>query len=431
MVEVAVGNGFAYAGTADLSPQGVRRAFARAQGTASSLNGRMTWPFAPQARPLAQGQYSTPVQKSFKDHDFRELNEFLIQASEKMRINEKIVSTSSDATLIESEIEYITSFGTHTQQEFSLLHSHFAATASHKGETQTRSLGGPRGLTRQGGIELLTQFVSDEKLIRTSNEALSLLMAENCPTGIFDAILLPDQMYIQIHESIGHPLEMDRILGDERNYAGWSFVKPQDFGKLKYGSSLLNVTFDPGVRGEFASYAFDDGGLRAEKQYLIKDGILQRGLGGSESQMRLGIEGVASFRSAQWNRAPIDRMANINVEPGQTPLKDMIENLEEGFIFESNVSWSIDDYRNKFQFGCEIAKKVKNGKIVGLVKNPSYRGATLDFWHKLAAVGLASEIGTQGSPYCGKGEPSQVIRVGHSSPPCLFRQLQVFGGGAS
>ncbi|HAZ42417.1 MAG TPA: Zn-dependent protease, partial [Methylococcaceae bacterium] len=131
-------------------------------------------------------------------------------------------------------------------------------------------------------------------------------------------ILSPDQMLLQIHESIGHPLELDRILGDERNYAGWSFVKPEDFGTLQYGSPLMNVVFDPCLPGEFAGYAFDDGGAPAERQYLIQEGRLLRGLGGLESQSRSGIPGVANFRSSGWNRAPIDRMANINLEPGNT-----------------------------------------------------------------------------------------------------------------
>jgi predicted Zn-dependent protease len=429
MVEVAVGKGFAYCGTADLSPHGIRRAYEKAKAAALSTANHQLWPFQAQARPVVRGEYQTQVQIKFSQADLKELIEFLVRSTQTLMVSPEIVTAQADLTALESEIEYVTSLGTHTQQSFSLIHSHFAATAQRGPEIQTRSLGGPRGLTKQGGIEALYSFVSDEALKKTSQEALALLSAENCPTGTFDAILMPDQMYIQIHESIGHPLELDRILGDERNYAGWSFVKPDDFGKLQYGSHALNVSFDPGVKGEFASYAFDDGGLAAEKQWLIKDGVLQRGLGGMESQLRLGIPGVSNFRSANWNRAPIDRMANINVEPGTETLESMVSLIEEGFILESNISWSIDDYRNKFQFGCELAHRVKNGKIIGIVKNPNYRDSTLSFWSKLQKVGRAQDSGVQGSPYCGKGEPSQVIRVGHSSPPCLFKGLQIFGGG--
>ncbi len=263
---------------------------------------------------------------------------------------------------------------------------------------------------------------------RAAKEALELLKAPNCPSGTLDLVLMPDQMMLQIHESIGHPLELDRILGDERNYAGWSFVKKEDFGHLQYGSTLMNVTFDPTRKQEFASYAFDDGGTRATREFLIERGILKRGLGSLESQLRSGIPGVANFRSASWNRAPIDRMANINLEPGTTTFDNLIAQVENGVWMETNRSWSIDDYRNKFQFGCERARLIKNGKLGAVVRNPNYRGVTVDFWNRLKAVGNAATMSTHGTPFCGKGEPSQVIRVGHSSPVCLFSGVEVFGG---
>lgn len=231
---------------------------------------------------------------------------------------------------------------------------------------------------------------------------------------------------LQIHESIGHPLELDRILGDERNYAGWSFVQPSDFGNLRYGSSLMNVTFDPTKQNSLASYAFDDGGNPARREILIEQGVLKRGLGSVESQERSGLPGVANFRSSSWNRAPIDRMANVNLEPGTSTLEEMIASIEDGILMSTNRSWSIDDRRNKFQFGCEHGRLIKKGKLASLVRNPNYRGVTVDFWNRLSSVGQIAA--TYGTPFCGKGEPSQVIRVGHSSPPCLFRGVDVFGG---
>jgi predicted Zn-dependent protease len=205
-------------------------------------------------------------------------------------------------------------------------------------------------------------------------------------------------------------------------------VKLEDFGKLQYGSKLMNVTFDPTVSSEFASYAFDDGGLKAEREYLIKEGILVRGLGGKESQVRSGIDGVANFRASSWNRAPIDRMANINLEPGNSSFEDIIGNVEKGIYVESNRSWSIDDYRNKFQFGCEYGKLIENGKLTKTIKNPNYRGISNPFWNSLKMVGNGDTNGIYGTPNCGKGEPNQVIRVGHASPLCLFENVQVFGG---
>jgi predicted Zn-dependent protease len=239
---------------------------------------------------------------------------------------------------------------------------------------------------------------------------------------------MPDQMMLQIHESIGHPLELDRILGDERNYAGWSFVSLEDFGKLQYGSSLMNVTFDPTVRGEFASYAFDDCGNPATREYLIQNGVLKRALGGLESQVRAGVSGVANSRASSWNRAPIDRMANINLEPGDHTFEEIISSVERGVLMESNRSWSIDDFRNKFQFGCEYGKLIENGKITKTLRNPNYRGITVPFWRSLKKVGDRATLGIYGTPNCGKGEPNQSIRVGHASPVCLFENIEVFGG---
>lgn len=234
-------------------------------------------------------------------------------------------------------------------------------------------------------------------------------------------------MMLQIHESVGHPLEIDRILGDERNYAGSSFVKLSDFGTLAYGSPLMNITFDPTVKGEFASYGYDDAGLKAEKQYLIKDGILLRGLGSLESQQRSNIQGVANFRSSSWNRPSIDRMANLNLESGNSSFHEIISAIEFGVYMKSNRSWSIDDYRNKFQFGCEYAQLIENGKITKTLRNPNYRGVTQHFWHNLIYVGNESTREFYGTPYCGKGEPNQAIRVGHASPVCAFKDIQVFG----
>ena len=237
-------------------------------------------------------------------------------------------------------------------------------------------------------------------------------------------------MMLQVHESIGHPLELDRILGDERNFAGTSFVTLDMFGAYRYGSDLLNVTHDPTRAHQYASYGWDDDGLRAEKQFLIRNGILERPLGGSVSQARAGIAGVANTRASSWNRAPIDRMANLNIEPGTSSLDALIAGVKLGVMMRTNVSWSIDDSRNKFQFGCEWGRVIRQGKLAEVVKNPNYRGISATFWRSLSGVGDESTYEVMGTPFCGKGEPSQVIRVGHASPACRFSNVEVFGGEA-
>jgi predicted Zn-dependent protease len=202
------------------------------------------------------------------------------------------------------------------------------------------------------------------------------------------------------------------------------------FGTYRYGSELLNVTFDPTRAEEFASYGWDDDGLAAERQYLIRKGILERPLGGAVSQARAGIAGVANPRSCAWNRAPIDRMANINIEPGDASLDELIAGIGHGVMMRTNVSWSIDDSRNKFQFGCEWGRVIRDGRLAEVVRNPNYRGVSATFWRSLSGVGDASTFEVMGTPYCGKGEPNQVIRCGHASPACRFTGVEVFGGAA-
>jgi predicted Zn-dependent protease len=308
--------------------------------------------------------------------------------------------------------------------------------ASEGGETQTRSAAGQyNGFCQQGGLEVLerARFASDGP--RVAREALELVRAPNCPSGELDILLMPDQMMLQIHESIGHPLELDRILGDERNFAGTSFVTLDMFGHYRYGSDLLNVSFAPDVSGQFASYAFDDDGTPARREWIIRNGILQRPLGGTLSQararaLRPDIAGVANSRSSSWNRAPIDRMANLNVEAGTSTLDEMIASIEDGVLMRTNASWSIDDSRNKFQFGCEYGQRIRKGQLAEVVKRPNYRGISASFWRSLAMVGDASTFEVMGTPYCGKGEPNQVIRVGHAAPACKFERVAVFGGAA-
>jgi predicted Zn-dependent protease len=233
-------------------------------------------------------------------------------------------------------------------------------------------------------------------------------------------------MVLQIHESIGHPLELDRILGDERNYAGTSFVTPEMFGHYRYGSELLNVTFDPQRPEQAVSYRWDDHGSRAERVHLIRNGLLERPLGGALSQARSGLSGTANSRACDWNRPPIDRMANLNIEPGATPFNELVAGIERGVLMDTNRSWSIDDSRNKFQFGCEFGRVIRDGELGAVVRDCNYRGVSAGFWRNLAAVGDAATFQVLGVLNCGKGEPNQAVFVGHAAPACVFRDVDVF-----
>ncbi len=430
MITVHHRGGVGYGATCDTSEAGLRRAAQRAVAWAEHSAGRGVTDFSAIAMPVPSGRYRTPVQRPHASRSLRESVALLQDSSLRLHRDPRIVDWTVSLWSTRSRTLLATAEGAVAEQELCLLSPDASVVASHAGEVQRRTWGGGRGASQQGGLEILDELDFGSVVDRIPVEALQLLTAPDCPSGSMPLLLAPSQMMLQIHESIGHPLELDRILGDERNYAGTSFVTPEMFGSYRYGSPLLNVTFDPSLPREFASYGFDDEGAVARRQHLIRDGVLVRGLGGAVSQARSGLPGVADARAQSWNRPPIDRMANINLEPGEESFEQLVSRVERGVFMRTNCSWSIDDSRNKFQFGCELGRIIEDGELKGLVRNPNYRGISATFWRSLIGLGDPSTFEVFGTPYCGKGEPNQIIRVGHASPMALFDGVDVFGGAA-
>jgi predicted Zn-dependent protease len=427
MASVYAGGGYGYAATADTSPRGVRDVIERAAAWARATARHALIDSRSLPRPAPRGDYASPS-LSAQLPSRQEWFDLLQRESLEAGLDSRIVDWEALVDVRHATHRLVTSEGGDVTQRYRFLYPSISVTAHADGVTQQRSLNGQRGICQQGATEILARFHFTGSGRRIAEEAVELLAAPNCPSGRMDVLLAPDQMVLQIHESIGHPLELDRILGDERNFAGTSFVTPEMFGSYRYGSERLNITFDPTRPEELASYAFDDEGTRAEKIFLIRDGILERPLGGAISQSRAGLAGVANARADSWNRPPIDRMANLNLEPGDASFDDLVASIEHGVLLETNSSWSIDDSRNKFQFGCERGRMIEHGKLGHVVKNPNYRGISAQFWRSLAHVGNADTVQVLGTPFCGKGEPSQTIRVGHASPACVFTNVDVFGG---
>jgi predicted Zn-dependent protease len=432
MVTVVEGDGLGYAASSDCSEAGLSNTIERAREWATLSRGRSVFEGQPPVLPSARGAFrSTGVGGA----DLSKADAFALlhRESAACRLDDRIVDWAAQLWTTTSRQLMLTADGGEALQEWRFTVPGLHVTAHHAGLTQTRSWGGRHnGFCQQGDLAVLDRAGFSGAGARTADEALRLLAAPNCPAGKLDLLLMPDQMMLQIHESIGHPLELDRILGDERNYAGTSFVTLDMFGMYRYGSPLLNVTFDPAREFEFANFAFDDDGAPARRAYLIKDGILVRPLGGSVSQQRAqrtraDIQGVATTRASGWNRPPIDRMSNLNVEPGTTPFADIVASIDDGVLMMTNTSWSIDDSRNKFQFGCEWGQRIRNGKLAEVVRNPNYRGISATFWRSLSMVGEPATVEVLGTPFCGKGEPNQIIRVGHASPACKFSGVDVFG----
>lgn len=428
MVTVIDGGGMGYAATSDLSPAGLAQAAGRAAAWARRTAGRGVVDAKDFPRAAHRGGYRTPVQRPWDSVGLADKVAWLMDACAALKIDGRIVDWQSSLAHRRSEVLLRTSSGGAVRQAFDYLSPGLAAVANEGSQTQRRT-GGGEDAACQGGLEQLARVGFPDDARRVAEEALMLLSAPECPTGTADLLLMPSQMMLQIHESIGHPLELDRILGDERNYAGTSFVTPDMFGQYRYGSELLNVTFDPTHPEELASYGYDDEGAPAERVYVIRNGILERPLGGATSQARAGgVAGTANARACSWNRPPIDRMANLNVEPGASRFEELVQSIERGVLMDVNRSWSIDDSRNKFQFGCEFGRVIENGELGHVVRNPNYRGISATFWRSLAGVGDRSTFQVLGVKTCGKGEPNQVIHVGHAAPACVFRNVEIFGG---
>ena len=438
MITIRDGRGTGYAATSDFSQSGLRGAAHAARDWArksATLRNSLR-----NSEPITalSGGYRTAVEQPWASQPLRDKIDWLIQLNRRLRSAEsggpngarnrgdRIVDWFAYLAHADKHTLFTSSDGAHIDQNFQYIDPGLSVVANEGSHTQRRTYGGGN-LVRQGGLERVAELGLEQAAERLSHEVLALLDAPPCPSGEMDILIMPGQMMLQIHESVGHPLELDRILGDERNYAGTSFVTLDMFGRYRYGSELLNITFDPTRGEELATYAYDDEGSPAHHEYLIRDGILLRPLGGATSQQRAAMPGVANARAADWNRPPIDRMANLNMPPGNSSMDELIGAIEQGVLVDTNSSWSIDDSRNKFQFGCEYGQVIEDKRLGGLVRNPNYRGVSETFWRSLDRVGDELTFAVYGTPYCGKGEPNQVIQVGHGSPACVFRNVSVFG----
>jgi len=286
------------------------------------------------------------------------------------------------------------------------------------------------GQWQNKGYELIDELKLVENARRIGEEAVALHGADQCPEGAFDIILESSQLGLQIHESVGHPIELDRVLGMEANFAGTSFLTLDKLRTLKYGSELVNVVADarqehgPGL----GTFAFDDEGVPAQCTPIISNGLFTGYLSSRETAALIGLQrSGGTLRAESWNRLPIIRMTNISILPSEKPLsfEQLISSTDHGILFQTNRSWSIDDKRYNFQFGTEIGWEIKNGKRARMLKNPSYSGITTEFWNSMDAICSRDEWTLWGTPNCGKGQPQQVMGTGHGAAPARFRKVKV------
>jgi len=286
------------------------------------------------------------------------------------------------------------------------------------------------GQWQNRGYELIDEMKLVENARRVGEEAVALHHADQCPEGTRTIILDGSQLGLQIHESVGHPIELDRVLGMEANFAGTSFLTLDKLGHLRYGSELVNVVADarqehgPGL----GTFAYDDEGVAAQSTPIITNGLFTGYLSSRETAHTIGAaRSGGTLRAESWNRLPMIRMTNVSILPGEAPLslEQLIGSTDDGIYMETNKSWSIDDKRYNFQFGCEIAWEIKNGKRGRMLKNPSYSGITTEFWNSMDAICSRDEWTLWGTPNCGKGQPQQVVGTGHGASPARFRNIRV------
>ena len=341
-------------------------------------------------------------------------------------------------TLAESNLNFnreeqwlLSSEGTDIHQTKYSAGAGYTAFAFAGNEIQKRSYPNSYGGQWQNkGYELIDELKLVQNARRIAEEAVALHHADQCPEGMFDIILDSSQLGLQIHESIGHPIELDRVLGMEANFAGTSFLTLDKLRTLRYGSEMVNVVAD--ARQEhgagLGTFGFDDEGVPAQCTPIITDGLFTGYLSSRETAHTIGeSRSGGTLRAEGWNRLPMIRMTNISLLPGKNPLslEQLIASTDHGFLMQTNRSWSIDDRRYNFQFGCEVGWEIKNGKRLRMVKNPSYSGITTEFWNSLDAICSRDEWTLWGTPNCGKGQPQQVMGTGHGAAPSRFRRVNV------
>jgi len=302
------------------------------------------------------------------------------------------------------------------------------ATDWQTGEVQVRSYPNSVGRHQQTrGYEFILEQNLVENAPRVAEQAVALLTADQCPSYDATTIILDSsQLALQIHESCGHPIELDRVLGSEAAYAGTSFLTPEKLGRFRYGSEVVNIVADATVPGGLGTFGFDDEGVPAQRTDIVRNGIFVGYLTSRETAHQLGLgRSNGTMRADGWARPPIIRMTNINLLPGTWDVNDLIADTDEGIWMETNRSWSIDDKRLNFQFGTEIAWEIKKGKKTRMLKNATYTGITPEFWRSCDAVCNDKSWIVWGTPNCGKGQPPQIAHTGHGAAPARFRNVRV------
>jgi TldD protein len=422
-VRVLVEGAWGFAGDRRLDEAGAREAASRACAFARAAphaNGRALVPIEAQ-----QGEYRTEVQRDPFDVPLSEKIDLCLRAEDGMR-RPKIKVTQAMVRAQRQQKVLVSSEGSAVEQVLVECGGGIDAYAADEDLLQMRSYPSLHsGASGQGGWEYVESLALEREAPRVGEQAVALLSADECPPGRTTVVIDAEQMALQVHESVGHPTELDRVYGTEAAYAGTSFLKPGDLGALRYGSELMNVTADSTTPGGLGTFGFDDEAVPARSEPIVAEGVLRGFLTSRETAAQLGAGAGGSMRAENWSRMPLVRMTNLHLEPQEGSLDDLLGDVDEGLYLETNKSWSIDDKRLNFQFGTQIGWEIKNGKLGRMLRDPTYTGVTPLFWGSLDAVGGRDSWVLYGLTNCGKGQPGQSAHVSHGAAPARFRDVQV------
>ena len=424
-VRALVDGAWGYAASSILTPEEVARCAQQATEIARQNNNRV-FPFQLDPLPPQVGQYTTPVLTSYFDVPTDQKLALLFAATEILDKDDRIVAAKATVHGIERITWLASTEGTLLQQRHLLCGGGISATAAENGIVQTRSY--PKsgeGNINAAGWEFVEGLNLVEESERVREEALEMLRARPCPAGEKTIILDGAQLSLQIHESCGHPIELDRVLGEEISLAGCSFLDTDKMGQLQYGSPLVHLYADATSEGGPGTFGWDDEGVPAHSWDIVKEGVFVGYLGSRETSQRVPGTCSGALRADSWSKLPIVRMVNINLAPGEPTLEEMIADTKDGLYLSANRSWSIDDFRLNFQFGCEVGWEIKNGKLGNMVRDPVYTGITPQFWQSCDAISSERDWQMWGWRFCGKGDPMQLMHVGHGCSPTRFRNVKV------
>jgi TldD protein len=372
--------------------------------------------------------YTTPIERDPATVPLDERIALLLDAESALRATAQVRVGRAWIDLWRTQKTFYSTTGSHIEQTLFQTGSGLSALAVGDDDAQDRSYPGDVGLYQSGGWEIVEAAALRENAGRIGEEAAALLSAPQCPAGEFDLILGGSQVSLQIHESCGHAAELDRIMGWEANFSGTSFLDPSALGTLRYGSKAVTIVIDNLMPRGLATVAYDDEGARSVRSDIVRDGLLVGFEMSRDTARSIGRETNACVRAQNWQYVPMIRMCNLNLLPGDVPFEALFEGVAHGIYMESNRSWSIDDHRLNFQFGCEIGWEIVAGKRTRMVKNPTYAGVTPQFWNSCDAIADERSWFAWGTPNCGKGEPMQTGRTAQAAAPARFRNVRVGAG---